>query len=91
MQFADPVHQLPLLLVKTPIARVKSLQLSGVALQLGGLRAHDPELARSYLYAKILGALILDELCEKALAFFPWGYPILPKTHEPMAPAADPG
>jgi len=58
-------------------------------LQLGRLRAHDPRLARTYLYAKILGALILDELCEKALAFFPWGYPILSKTHEPMAPAAD--
>ena len=57
-------------------------------LHLDHLRAKDPELAATYLYAKILGALILDELCHRALAFFPWGYSLLPQAAQPLAPAA---
>lgn len=60
-------------------------RLKGI-LHLDHLRARNPRLARTYLYAKILGALILDELCERALAFSPWGYPFWPQALEPVAP-----
>lgn len=53
------------------------------------LRAKDSELARTYIYANILGALILDELCSRALVFFPWGYPLIPAGHQPVGPATD--
>jgi hypothetical protein len=59
--------------------RLKSL------LHIDRLRAKGPELARSYLYAKLLGALLVDELCQQALAFFPWGYPISPARDQPLA------
>lgn len=54
-------------------------------LHLNQLRAKQPELSRSYLYAKLLGALIIDELCQQALAFFPWGYPISTARDQPLA------
>lgn len=37
-------------------------------LRLDQPRAHDPRLARTYPCAKILGALILDELCGEAVS-----------------------
>ena len=45
-------------------------------LHLDHLRAKDPALAAAYLYAKILGALILDHMCNQAIAFSPWGFPL---------------
>jgi len=42
-----------------------------------------PQLAKTYLYGKLLAALILDELCETAVAFFPWGFPLF--THPPLS------
>jgi hypothetical protein len=65
-------------------------RLKGIV-RLGHLRAHDPQLARAYLYAKLLGALILDELCHGALAFSPWGYGLFPQAAEPVACAAGGG
>jgi hypothetical protein len=53
------------------------------------LRAHDEQLARTYLYANILGALIIDELRRAALAFFPWGYPLRPPAGQRMAAVSD--
>jgi len=38
------------------------------------LRAKDKKLSQTYLLAKILGALVIDELTGKALDFFPWGF-----------------
>lgn len=38
------------------------------------LRAKDEDLARAYLLANILGALIVEELSGQALSFFPWGF-----------------
>lgn len=61
-------------------------RLKGI-LRLGHLRAKDPDLARTYLYAKLLGALIVEELCHGALALFPWGYALLPQATEPLARA----
>ncbi len=63
-------------------------RLKGI-LHLDHLRAKDPDLARSYLYAKILGALIVDEMCNEALSFFPWGYPLFPRAVEHLASPAD--
>jgi hypothetical protein len=59
--------------------RLKSL------LQLGQLRAKDPQLARTYLFSKILGALILEELTQTALSFFPWGFRLPRSAFEPLA------
>lgn len=53
------------------------------------LRAKDADLARSYLCAKILGALIVDEMCNEALSFSPWGYPLFPRAVEHLASPAD--
>jgi len=65
-------------------------RLKGI-LHLDGLRAHDDQLARTYLYANILGALIVDELRNEALAFFPWGYPLRPQARQRMAAVPDAG
>ena len=43
-------------------------------LQFDALRAKDPELARTYLLGKLLGALIVDELTVRAQLFAPWGF-----------------
>lgn len=58
-------------------------------LDVDRLRAREQQLARTYLYANILGALIMDELREAALAFFPWGYPLRPQTTQRMAALPD--
>jgi hypothetical protein len=60
-------------------------------LHLDHLRAKDPDLARAYLYSKLLAALIVDELTEGALAFFPWGYPLHRPATEPVASRRDLG
>ena len=43
-------------------------------LNLGELPIKDPDLARTYLYAKLLAALILQDLTEVYLGFSPWGF-----------------
>jgi hypothetical protein len=60
-------------------------------LDLDGLRAKNPDLARAYLYAKILGALVAQELCQDALAFFPWGYALFAEQRQSLAVASDGG
>lgn len=62
-------------------------RLKGIV-HLGQLPAKDAQLAAAYLYAKLLGALIVDELSHGALAFSPWGYALLPAAHQPLAGAA---
>lgn len=47
--------------------------LKGI-LDLGDLPAKDPPLARSILYAKLLAALLLDDLTTRFMDFSPWGY-----------------
>lgn len=54
--------------VELTFKRMKSL------LFLGDLPTKDPPTARTYLYAKLLGALMLDDLSERFLGFSPWGY-----------------
>lgn len=50
--------------------RLKSL------LRLEDLPAKDPDLARAFLYAKLLAALLLEELTNSYLSISPWGYRI---------------
>ena len=45
-------------------------------LDLGKLPARDPRLARTYLLLRLLAAIVIEDLSERYLAFFPWGYPI---------------
>lgn len=52
--------------------RLKSL------LHLDRLRARDPDLAQTYLLAKILAALLAEELLDRAAAFSPWAYQLAP-------------
>jgi hypothetical protein len=54
--------------IELAFKRMKSL------LDLGNLPAKDPPLVRTYLYAKLLAALILEELTEEFLNFSPWGF-----------------
>lgn len=54
--------------VELAFKRLKSL------MSLGALPAKDPLLARAYLCAKLLAALVLEELTDEFLAFSPWGY-----------------
>lgn len=68
--------------VEIAFKRLKSL------LDLDRLRAKDPALARCYLYAKLLAAILIDDLCERLPAFSPWGYPLLAASRQPLAIAA---
>jgi len=68
--------------IEIAFKRLKSL------LDLDRLRAKTPALAHTYLYAKLIAALLLDDLCERLPAFSPWGFPLLPDTHQPLALAA---
>ena len=63
--------------------RLKSL------LHLDHLRAKNNELARTYLYAKILGALLVEDLARGSVSFFPWGYRLSQEGRQSLALAAD--
>ena len=44
-------------------------------LHLDDLPAHDPRLSRSWIYAKLLGALLVETLASSWAAFSPWAGP----------------
>ncbi|MCZ7555965.1 MAG: IS4 family transposase [Bacteroidia bacterium] len=54
--------------IELAFKRLKSL------LNLGEVPTKDPPLTHSYLYAKFLAALILEDLTEEFLSFSPWGH-----------------
>jgi hypothetical protein len=54
--------------IELAFKRMKSL------LQLGDLPSHDPPLARTFLLAKLLAAVVIDNYTERFLSFSPWGY-----------------
>jgi hypothetical protein len=56
--------------VELVFKRLKSL------LRLGRVPARDAPLARSFLFAKLLAALLLEDFTDRFLAFSPWGYPL---------------
>jgi hypothetical protein len=68
--------------IELTFKRLKSL------LGLGRLQAKNPELARTFLFAKLLGALLLEELTQAYLSFSPWGFRI--QLHPPPLPVAYP-
>jgi hypothetical protein len=68
--------------IEIAFKRLKSL------LNLDRLRAKTPALARTYLYGKLLAAILLDDLCDRLPAFSPWGFPLLPQTRQSLAIAA---
>ena len=56
--------------VELVFKRMKSL------LDLDGLPAKDPDLARTFIYSKILAALLLDDFTQAFVSFSPWGFNI---------------
>jgi hypothetical protein len=61
-------------------------------LELDELPAKDPRLAQTFLLAKLLAALLLEDLTKRYLAFSPWGFPLEERRSvaEPMADPTDP-
>ena len=57
-------------------------------MHLDHLRAKDPALAQAYLYAGLLGALIVQELCQGTRLFSPRRQQLRGEAHQPVAPAA---
>ena len=58
--------------------RLKSLLL------IGELAKYDPDSARAWLQAKLLTALLLEQMEREAFLFSPWGFPMLGTV--PLAP-----
>ncbi len=65
--------------IELAFKRLKSL------LHLDHLRARDADLAQAYLLAKILAALLAEELTVQAALFSPWGFQLVPTPAEPLA------
>lgn len=65
--------------IELAFKRMKSL------LHLGNLPARDPPLARSFLYAKLLAALLLEDFTDEFLAFSPWGHRLARSSAVPVA------
>jgi hypothetical protein len=65
--------------IELAFKRLKSL------LELGNIRAKDKKLTQTYVFAKILGALVVEELSGQALDFFPWGFRLCRKPCFPVA------
>jgi len=47
-------------------------------LGLSNLRADDPDLARAYIYAKLIAAVLSDKMVRQWRAFSPYGVPVGP-------------
>lgn len=56
--------------IEIAFKRLKSL------VHIDHLKAKEPALVRTYLLAKLLGALLVEDLTERYISFSPWGYPI---------------
>lgn len=54
-------------------------------LGLGNLRADDPALARAYIYAKLIAAVLSDLLVSQRRAFSPYGVPVRGRPLEDLA------
>ena len=53
-------------------------------LYLDQLPAKDEALSRSFFYAKLLAALLLEDFTERFLAFSPWGFPLRTENPQPL-------
>jgi hypothetical protein len=71
--------------IEMTFKRLKSL------LALDTLPAKDPDLARTFLFSKLLAALLVEDLMSAYLSFSPWGYRLHPPPPVPLAhPASAP-
>jgi len=61
--------------IELAFKRMKSI------LHLDALPAKDPRLAKSFIAAQLLAALLIEDMTGRLASFFPWGYPT------PKAPA----
>ena len=59
-------------------------------LALDKLPAKQPELARTFIFAKLLAALLLDDFTQQFLAFSPWGFRLAQTPTVSMAHSASP-
>jgi hypothetical protein len=64
--------------VELAFKRYKSL------LDLDRLRAHDPQLALTYILSKLIAAALAERLAQAARAFSPWGFPIQAEAGQPV-------
>lgn len=65
--------------IEITFKRFKSL------LNLDHLAAREPRMVQTYVLAKILGALLIEDLTDRYLSFFPWGYPLRSTSHLSLA------
>ena len=65
--------------IECAFKRLKSL------LHLDALRAFDPDLAQTYLLAKLLGAVMVDAFQAPDPDFFPYGFPVRPDVQRRLA------
>ncbi len=63
--------------------------LKGV-LDLNNIPAKDPALARTWLYGKLLGAFLMDDLTSRYVSFSPWGYKIQPASRFDLETSSHP-
>lgn len=66
--------------IENTFKRFKSL------LNLNHLAAREPSMVHTYVLAKILGALLVEDLTDRYLSFSPWGYPLRTTPNLPLAP-----
>lgn len=66
--------------IECAFKRLKSL------LHIDELRAFDPDLAQTYLLAKLLGAILVDAIRTTGPAFSPYGYPVRTDVQRLLAP-----
>jgi hypothetical protein len=59
-------------------------------LELNDIPAKDPALARTWLYAKLLGAFLIDDLTSRYVSFSPWGYKIYDSSRRALETASNP-
>lgn len=59
-------------------------------LELDELPAKDPSLARTFIYAKLLAALLLDDFTHAFVSFSPWGFNLREETSFPLADSTGP-
>jgi len=45
-------------------------------LDLDRIQAYEPALVETYVFGKLLGALLVEDLTDRYLSFSPWGYPL---------------
>jgi hypothetical protein len=67
--------------IELAFKRLKSLW------NFGSVPVKDPDLARTYLYAKLLTALLVEELTETLRSHSPWGFRLQVPSGKPLATA----